>query len=234
MPRKTPQYKKLYNFLKHDILTGTYKPGDLLPPEQELAAKNKLARATVRQALAYLEKEGYIDKKQGKGSIVSQGSNKLGILNISSFSNIARNTSSEYILKPHKTNWPVEFFCNIPAEQRDAGCIFMKRIRLVDEQPIILELTYLPDIGLPDFCSVPFVNDSLSETLKKRYLIELLNVEEEIRAVKPCDEAIKYLKMKKNDPMLQINFKFTCSRAELNIYSIIYCDTQRFPISNLL
>lgn len=110
----------------------------------------------------------------------------------------------------------------------------MKRIRKIDSDPIVLELTYLPDIGLPDFCSTAFINDSLFETLKKKYLIEIQSVEEDIRAVKPCDEAIRYLGLKKTDPLLQINFKFSCNRTELNIYSIIYCDTQKFSVGNLL
>lgn len=233
MVKRIPQYKKLYHLLKNDILTGNYKAGDLLPSELDLANKYKMARATVRQALSALEKEGKIEKRQGKGSIVSEGSNKLGILSIKSFSSIARNSSNEFILKPHRTVWPSPFFYDITKEQIDAGCIFMKRIRKVDGKPVVLELTYLPDIGLPDFCTTPFVNDSLSETLKKKYLIEIINVEEDIRAVKPCDEAISYLEIKKTDPLLQINFKFICSRSELNIYSIIYCDTQNFSVGNL-
>ncbi len=233
MVRKIPQYKKLYHLLKQEILAGNYKAGDLLPSELDLAFKYKMARATVRQALSTLEKEGKIEKRQGKGSIVSEGSNKLGILSIKSFSSIARNSSSEFLVKPHKTNWPDPFFYTITKEQAEAGCIFMKRIRKVDGKPVILELTYLPDIGLPDFCTTPFVNDSLTETLKKKYLIEIVNVEEDIRAVKPCEEAISYLEIQRTDPLLQINFKFICTRSELNIYSIIYCDTQNFSVGNL-
>jgi GntR family transcriptional regulator/GntR family frlABCD operon transcriptional regulator len=233
MVKKVPQYKKLYHLLKHDILTGNYKVGDLLPSELELSIKYKMARATVRQALSALEKEGKIEKKQGKGSIVSEGNNKLGILSIKNFSSITRNTSNDFILKPHKINWPESFVYEIPSEQLEAGCIFMKRIKKIDEKPVILELTYLPDIGLPDFCATTFINDSLTETLKNKYLIEFINVEEDIRAVKPCDEAIRYLEIKRTDPLLQINFKFTCNRSELNVYSIIYCDTQNFSVGKL-
>ncbi|HEX3010307.1 MAG TPA: GntR family transcriptional regulator [Bacteroidales bacterium] len=231
---KTPQHKRLYNLLKHDILSGKYKEGELLPSELELASRHKLARATVRQALSDLKYEGTIAKRQGKGSIVTDGSNKIGILNIKGFLKGAKKPSNEFILQPHKTSWPEPFFYELTSEQREAGCIFIKRLRTIDGIPVILELTYIPDIGLPDFCATPFINDSLFETLNKRYLIEVLNVEEDLRAVKPNDEALKYLDFRKSDPMLQINFKFICNRAELNIYSMLYCDTQNCSIGNII
>ena len=231
---KTPQYKRLYHFLKNDILTGKYQAGDLLPSEFDLASKHKLARSTVRQALSTLEHEGNIEKRQGKGSIVSEGGNKIGSINIKGFSNLSKKPSNDFILKPFKTSWPEPFFYNLTSEQKEAGCIFMERIRSIDNNPVILELTYLPDIGLPDFCSIQFINDSLFETLKKKYLIEIIDVEEDIRAINPCDEAIKYLGLKKSDPLLQVNFKFICSRTELNIYSTLYCDTQQYSVGNII
>jgi GntR family transcriptional regulator/GntR family frlABCD operon transcriptional regulator len=204
---KTPQYKRVYNHLKHEILSGVFKAGDLLPSEFELAGMYRVARSTLRHALSQLEKEGKIEKKQGKGSIVSEGANKIGILSIKGFSSIVKNPSNEFIQKPVRTDWPDPFFFTLTEEQKESGCIFMKRIRKIDGKPIVLELTYLPDIGLPDFCSTPFVNDSLFETLKKNYLIETTHVEEQIRAVKPCDEAITYLGLKKSEPLLQIQNK---------------------------
>lgn len=231
---KNPQYKRLYQHIKHEILSGKYKVGELLPSEFELALKHKMARSTVRQALASLENEGHIEKKQGKGSIVAQGANKIGILSIKGFSSTVKNPSNEFLLKPQITKWPEDFFFNITSEQKEAGCIFMKRLRIVDGEPVALEITYLPNIGLPDFCSAPFINDSLFETLQKRYLIEIKDVEEDIRAIKPCEEAIQYLKIKKTDPLLCINFKFNCNRSELNIYSTLYCDTQKFSVGNTI
>ncbi|NJO69528.1 MAG: UTRA domain-containing protein [Bacteroidetes bacterium] len=138
------------------------------------------------------------------------------------------------MLKPHEITWPDELKPYLTKEQTESNCIFIKRLRRIDNKPIALELTYLPNIGLPDFCSLEFINDSLFETLEKRYLIEIKDVEEDIRAIKPCDEAIKYLKIKKNDPLLSINFKFLTNRSELSIYSTIYCDTSRYSVGNII
>lgn len=112
---KTPQYKRLYNQLKHDILSGSYKTGELLPPEFDLAKKHKIARATVRQALSALENDGIIRKKQGKGSIVCEGSNKIGILNIKGFTSAAKNPSNEFLIRPQK---PAGLMIFVPAVKR--------------------------------------------------------------------------------------------------------------------
>lgn len=231
---KIPYHRRLYYHLKNDILSGKYKIGEILPSEFDLASTHKVARSTVRQALSTLEKEGHITKKQGKGSIVIEGGTKIGILNIKGFSSVVKNPSNEFLLKPHITEWPSSFGFGLSVEQEEAGCIFMKRLRSIDGEPVVLEITYLPNIGLPDFCATPFINDSLFETLKNRYLIEIIDVEQDIRAIKPCEEAIEYLNIKKNDPLLCINLKFKVSRAELNIFSVLYCNTQKFSVGNII
>ncbi|NJO69529.1 MAG: winged helix-turn-helix transcriptional regulator [Bacteroidetes bacterium] len=65
---RIPQHKRLYNLIKHDILSGTYEVGDLLPTEYEFASRHKVARSTVRQALAALEKKDTL--KRGKAKAV--------------------------------------------------------------------------------------------------------------------------------------------------------------------
>ena len=55
---------------------GKYGPGDSLPSENKLVSMSGFARNTVRQALAELEKEGFLTKVKGKGTFVSEGFNK--------------------------------------------------------------------------------------------------------------------------------------------------------------
>ncbi len=52
------------------IADGRLVPGDLLPPEDDLATQGRVSRKTIRQALAALVHEGLIERKRGKGSWV--------------------------------------------------------------------------------------------------------------------------------------------------------------------
>jgi GntR family transcriptional regulator of arabinose operon len=64
------KYEKLADKIRTGIMAGAYKAGDMIPSEFELVETEGLSRQTVRQALAILELEGRISRKQGSGSVV--------------------------------------------------------------------------------------------------------------------------------------------------------------------
>jgi DNA-binding GntR family transcriptional regulator len=66
-----PFHAKLRDELEKDILSGKYKPGDLIPSENELADKKGISRPTVRQAFSELVSKGLLNKVKGKGTFVS-------------------------------------------------------------------------------------------------------------------------------------------------------------------
>ena len=66
-----PLYLRIEDSVREDIIAEMYKPGDLLPTEEELTKMFKASRTTVRSALANLEKGGYVWRRQGKGSVVN-------------------------------------------------------------------------------------------------------------------------------------------------------------------
>ena len=65
-----PKYQKLADALRSDIQDGTYPTQKALPTEQALCQLFQVSRQTVRQALALLEKERLIERRQGSGSYV--------------------------------------------------------------------------------------------------------------------------------------------------------------------
>jgi len=63
-------YEQIYSTLKEEILSGRYKKGDWFPPERVLKERFGTTHLTVRNALAKLVLEGYIERYSGKGTIV--------------------------------------------------------------------------------------------------------------------------------------------------------------------
>jgi DNA-binding LacI/PurR family transcriptional regulator len=63
-------YKTIYNLLKDQIIKEVYKPGSLLPTEQNLAQKYLVSRPTIAKVYNQLQEEGFIKKKKGQGTIV--------------------------------------------------------------------------------------------------------------------------------------------------------------------
>lgn len=64
------KYEKIYEEVFKLIQCGEYRIDSLIPTEQELCEIYDSSRVTIRKALFELEKDGYIRKQQGKGSIV--------------------------------------------------------------------------------------------------------------------------------------------------------------------
>lgn len=66
-----PLYSKVLDGILTMIEDGTYKIGDRLPSEEELAEHFGVSRPTVRRASGYLEAQGVILRRQGIGTFVS-------------------------------------------------------------------------------------------------------------------------------------------------------------------
>ncbi|MFF7645410.1 GntR family transcriptional regulator [Streptomyces canus] len=62
--------RELRGALLSDITEGKYREGDLLPAQRDLAARHNVSRDTVQRVLGVLAKEGWIETRQGMGSVV--------------------------------------------------------------------------------------------------------------------------------------------------------------------
>ncbi|HUR72700.1 MAG TPA: XdhC family protein [Sporichthya sp.] len=70
---KPLKYRRIAEDLRSGIARGEYTPGGALPGENDLMARYKVARMTVRQALAELQREGLAVARRGSGVYVSAG-----------------------------------------------------------------------------------------------------------------------------------------------------------------
>ncbi len=232
-------YRKLQQDIKSRILAGIYREGDLLPSEYELQQLYSVTRSTVRHALNELEREGYILKKQGKGSIVSrQHRRTLGVLSVKGFSEIVSEkklaVKTQVLETPVISRWDESFFYPLDDMELKSGCIYLKRLRCVENEPVMLESTYVTNIGLSEFCTTPFVKGSLFETLNVNYAIEITRVDEDLRSVICDEDTARHLQIAKGNPLLHIYLKFHTSCEHLNIYSSLLCNTDKYSIGNRL
>ncbi|WP_410872150.1 FadR/GntR family transcriptional regulator [Nocardia sp. A7] len=57
--------------LERLIIDGALRAGDRLPPERELAAQLNVSRSSLREAMFELESKNLVDRRQGRGSTVT-------------------------------------------------------------------------------------------------------------------------------------------------------------------
>ncbi len=228
------RYQQIYNILKSRIQQGTYAVGDFLPSENELCNTYKITRTTARKALDELLKESFIEKLHGKGSRVKERRQTLGLLTVKGFSEaVGENVKTIFLQMPKIINWPEKLPFPAGEKELESDCIYFERLRGVGDIPVMLESNWFSANRLEDFVEVDFVDGSFFKTLSQKYLIEIVSSEQELRALYADEKSANLLKIDQGSPILRISIKFTTSKPGLNIYSYLYCNTEKYPIGNI-
>jgi len=67
-----PIYTQLLELIQHRIITGTYGPGEKLPPVRELALEAGVNPNTMQKAMSELERTGLIHVQRTTGRFVTE------------------------------------------------------------------------------------------------------------------------------------------------------------------
>jgi DNA-binding GntR family transcriptional regulator len=227
------RYRQIQKFLKLQIQSGYYAVGDYLPSENELCTSFSVTRTTARKALEELTKEGFIERQHGKGSIVRERRQSLGLLNVKGFSEaVGADVSTIFLQCPQLSTRAPEIQFTINANEAQETCTHFARLRFVREIPIMIEYNWLTNSHLDGFADLTFIDGSFFKTLSQHYGIEITGSEQELRAENSTDIIADLLKIPLNFPILHISLKFKTSRNNFFIYSELYCNTTYYPIGN--
>lgn len=94
-----PLYHQISRVLRTRIVSGTYAVGARLCSEDELASEFRVSKATVRQAVGELVRDGLLSREQGRGTFVLDvPKNKFGVTfraDLDELINNSRTTTSE-------------------------------------------------------------------------------------------------------------------------------------------
>ena len=143
---KQPLYDQLVDLLKGKIETEL-EPNTKLESERELSNRYGLSRTTVRLALQELEKMGYIYRRHGKGTYVSDLSKKAkNITSAYSFTEQmkALGKQPKTVILEFETIEANKYFASKLRVSLGEPLYKMKRLRIADDEPMMLERTYLP------------------------------------------------------------------------------------------
>jgi GntR family transcriptional regulator/GntR family frlABCD operon transcriptional regulator len=234
--KSTPRYKAVHQYIKKLIISGELVEGALLPSENELCERFQVTRPTVRQALTSLVQDGYIYKHHGKGSIVASQHKTLGLLSFKGFSEVLKETPEAVDTKvlegPKVQDWPEDFFYPLSSKVLKQGCLFIKRLRLVNASPVMLEYTWLPNKNLTGFTEITFDRYSLFGTLGSKYHIEVSSVDQHIRAIVANGKTAPALDLEVGAPLLHIYRKYGTNQKDFNLYSSLFCNTDKYALSS--
>ena len=142
----TSMYEQIANHLREEALGGKFEPSGKLPSEADLMARFGVSRVTVRLALARLDEEGVVEKKQGKGTYVAGKQMRHALDSLRSF----HDSLLMQGLKPQMKLLALDLV-PVPEELADRlgekvkQCAFLQRLHLVDGEPIAVGGSYGPE-----------------------------------------------------------------------------------------
>ena len=180
-----PLYLRLSDTLAEQIMDGTLPEGTLLPSERELCQTHGISRTTVRQALQDLSQKGYSKSIHGKGTVVVRPQIRQELRSIYSFDEdmrrLGKNPETQIMdfVKIVPTG-------NIAAMMQLPGgesVYRIMRLRLANDEPMLLETNYLPCNRFPEFSRQMLEHQSLYRVLTNRYSLNIDIAEETFEPV---------------------------------------------------
>ncbi len=227
------KYRTIRDYIKKRIQIGKYPVGGYLPSENELCNRFGITRTTVRKALDELLKEGFIVKEQGKGSKVIERGKSLGLLTVKGISGSIDYEVETIVTEPPRiVGWDPIIPFSLTDEEKESQCVYFQRVRNINGRPVVLENNWYSLNALGLIKSDEFVDGSFFKTLSREYLIEIMGAEQELRSKPASIDVAKNLNIHEGAPILHISVRFRTSRAGLNLYGDLYCDTSEYPIRN--
>ncbi len=181
---RIPYYYQLAEIVRQWIREELPK-SDLvsIPSEPELAKMHSISRATVRQALDLLEREGLIYKAKGKGTFAAKARAKYNLTTlIPTTDDILRRgwTPTVKVISAQVVDAVGQVGTSLELSSTEQ--VFeLCRLRLGNDQPISIQWSYIPVHLCPDLLDQELAG-SLSHLLEERYNIRFSTAHEVLRA----------------------------------------------------
>ncbi|MCY9852085.1 GntR family transcriptional regulator [Vibrio mediterranei] len=228
-----PRYLQIADTLIEKISNGELSAGSILPTEGELQKEFDVSRVTIRKAMQLLVDKDLLFRQRGSGTYVKAPKAQHNALQLSGFveevSAQGKTPSSKII-----TFELIE--CNeLVAGKLDVSIgeevYSIRRLRMIDDEPEVLEHTYLPVSLFPDL-SIKAMRSSKYDYIEKtkglKIKLSRQSIKPEILDKKTADE----LNMDMADPVIRVDsvgelesgivFEYTVHYFRVNQYSFDY------------
>ncbi|MTH45259.1 GntR family transcriptional regulator [Intestinirhabdus alba] len=206
MHRNLPVYVQIRETLRKGIAQNVYKQGERLPSENELAGQFNTTRATVVHAMQGLLTDGLIERVRGRGTFVKSPA-VVTVMNTQTLGYFEKDLIGvdkhlEYQLVEFG---PVATSALLQTKlmlSRKESIHRLLRLRLINQQPIALEIRYMPSIIALQIDKKALEADALQNIFQHLLGIDIQTIANQVRVALPGQEAARRLKIKRSRPIL--------------------------------
>jgi GntR family transcriptional regulator len=225
-----PLYAQVKALLLKRIGSGSWKPGEMLPNENELAAEYNVSQGTVRKALMALETDKMLVRRQGVGTFVARHSRDQALFQFFHIVGLddSRLSPTSKVLTQRTVRAKSDQAVRLKIEP-GAALHAIVRIRYLNGLPAIFERIFVPVALMPDLAveEGKEMGDEMYVIYQERFGISIARVAERLAAVAASAEEARHLKLEVDAPLLDVSrvaFDVNGRPVELRISR---CDTTR-------
>jgi GntR family transcriptional regulator len=215
---------RLFNRLRSQILDGSYGAGAKLPTEREVCDAYGVSRITCRHAFRLLQEQGFVERYQGRGTIVrSTQGRKLPIL-VSDYSESIRRLapSTDRKLVYWEKIVPPRDITEVLGLFKMETCWLAERVDYLEGKPIAFDKAYIP-AGLAAGITPEMLArvDFLPAWLDSAGL-EMSHAQNFIEAVRATQEIKTRLEVSPSCPVLKVTDVIHASGKVLSVFVTFY------------
>jgi GntR family transcriptional regulator len=171
-------YFQLYEIIRKKIESNEWAVGSQIPTEDELCKIFNVSRATVRTAVLELVRQGYLKRQQGKGTfiyrkVISEGLNMQTNLREIFLEDDITLTSQ---ILARTVMMPVNNLDSKLEISSDKHIIYIKRLSSIQNEPLLVQETFVPYHICPLLLEDDIEHHSLFELFEKKYGIKITRV----------------------------------------------------------
>jgi GntR family transcriptional regulator len=187
MPHAAPFHQQLLAKLRGLILDRTFPPGAQFLTERDVAERYRTSRPTANKVLSSLVSEGLLEIRRGAGTFVRENLLDYDLERLVSFTDKAlasrRQPGTRVIAfrKVALARLPPHAASALNARDGEAF-LFIERLRLADERPVIFEQRYVPLKLCPRMKRADAAG-SLYAYWTRRLKLRIAGADESIRAI---------------------------------------------------
>ena len=228
-PRLQPLYKQVEEHLIQLIVEQRWRPGEKLPSEFELAGELQVSQGTIRKALTKLTNDKVLTRRQGVGTFVTDYTGNHGLYRF--FPVIADGMAPELpkanLLSKNEVQPSLQVQQALELSETDK-VIELTRLRLLLDEPFILETIFLPSKYFSKLMDTEEVPHTLYHFYQTQFNLTVQKTHDELKAVIANAYAAQKLGIALGSPVLQSTRLTRSLSGELIEFRISLCRTDKY------
>ena len=203
-----PYYVQVKEALQESIEQGQWQPGEQLPGDMEFCRMFDVSRTVIRQALSEMVHEGFVIRRKGRGTFVAEPKIRESLVQklTGFYQDMAErgHQPTSQVLKQEIVPASAKIADHLEIEP-GAPAIEIERLRFVQDEPIVLVTTFLPETLCPELIREDWSHQSLYAYLEERYGLVIARGRRTVQAVPANEYEALHLQVSKGSPLILLD-----------------------------